>query len=230
MNDLYLVATFHKGTELEKTFTIIWHFFETRHGMLKVSERRKWGYTMKILSLFIALFVLFGCANEVGEDVFLDDFSVEPTGFPIEEDITYIEMLVGLQEHHAARLALDNLLFSMTDGFDDELTRARVNNIITILEEVQIQEQVSTGPEFTGSAAVAIAMERFGTSDDFSYFYHETPSFFGPSEEAFGDFTRTGFYVAIKSTEALAAGAGNDAILMLLFVTDDGDIVEMETR
>lgn len=183
---------------------------------------------MKLILASLFIFLLSGCSNPI-EEVYLDnmyeeEMALEPTVFPVEEELTYIEMLVGMQEFHSARLALDNLLFTITDEFEDELIRARINDMIMILEDSQLQQQ----PHFTGAAAVAIAMERFGVSPDFSYFYHENPSHFGPSYTVHGDFTRSGFYVAIKSTAILEADPEADAILMMLFVADDGTILEMD--
>jgi len=176
----------------------------------------------------VGLLFVSGCANPVmQDDVYVEEISLEPEVFPIEEELTYIEMLVGMQDLNSARQALDNLLFSITDEFEDELTRARINDMIMILEEVETDEQVGASVLFTGAAAVAIAMERFGTSDDIAYFYHDNPSFFSPSYEQYGDFTQMGFYVAIKSVPMLEAGS-DDTILRLLFVADDGSITELE--
>jgi len=181
--------------------------------------------------ILMGVLVVSGCASPVMQETepYVEEMTLEPEVFPIEEELTYIEMLVGMQELQPARQALDNLLFSITDEFEDELTRARINDMIVILEELETEEQVGATPLFTGAAAVAIAMERFGTGDDISYFYHENPSFFGPSYEADvqGDFTRMGFYVAIKSNAMLEAGS-DDAILRLLFVADDGVITELD--
>ncbi|MCL1950079.1 MAG: hypothetical protein FWF59_10150 [Turicibacter sp.] len=187
---------------------------------------------MKIWLAASAFLLMAGCSNIVEESVFeevgVEELSLEPQQFPIEEELTYIEMLVGMQELQSARQALDNLLFSITGEFDDELTRARINDMITILEEVQIAEEVGASPQFTGPAAVAIAMDRFGVSENFSYFYDENPGFFSPNYLEHGEYTRSGFYVAIKDNALLAAGSDTDAILKLLFVADDGSIVELD--
>lgn len=183
----------------------------------------------KGIAIMLLLF-LTGC-NPAADPV-MEEASGPSTAdrvFPIEEEITYIEMLVGMQELYSARLALDNLLFTLNGEFGDELLESRVNDVLMILEDLEkLGFFDRQGPEFTGAAAVAIAMERYGGNDDFLFFYHGHPSFFGPSYEDHGHFTRSGFYVAIKSAASIRDNPEDAEILMLLFVADDGSIVEID--
>ncbi len=137
----------------------------------------------------------------------------------IEEELTYIETLVGIEELQAAKTALEGLLSELNGPIGNEEQLTRINELKTVLSEVEVSEEDSHDHAFTGVDAVALAMERYGADDeDIVYMYDDNHEHYGEDQ--------IGYYVALKS-KTLQEQEGGDGIVLLLFVGDDGSIVEL---
>lgn len=177
---------------------------------------RGW-FNMKILALGLLIF-LAGCSGNQAEE---PDFTGqapavgEGVSVRLDQDITYIEMLVGQQQLEEARLALDVLLFALEGDVDDAWHQARLNTLILMLEEVDVSRLEA---EFSPLDAVWAVIDEVGEDEDWAFVYDPQPSHFGEN---------IGFYIAIKSRTLIEAG-DDDPILMKLFVTSDGQMVEVQ--
>lgn len=140
----------------------------------------------------------------------------------IENEITYIEMLVSLEEMQAAKQALNELLFSLNHQVENPLQKARLNTLIVLLENIESENAATAERFFTGTDAIAIVKDAFGQLDDVLYVYHRYPSQFG----TYG----IGYHVALKSISLLESDQESDGIILKLFVSEDGQIVELERR
>lgn len=137
----------------------------------------------------------------------------------IDEELTYIETLIGIEELQAAKTALEGLLSELSGPIGDEEQLTRINELKTVLSEVEVSENDSHDHTFTGVDAVALAMERYGSNDeDIVYMYDENHEHYGEDQ--------IGYYVALKS-KTLQEQEGGDGVVLLLFVGDDGSIVEL---
>ena len=173
---------------------------------------------------------LIACANDSGiqEEAGIQSTSLDETTqavgkslshSTIEEEITYIEMLVGVEELHAAKVALNGFLSELNGPVGTEEQLIRISQLKDVLSEVEISEDGTHHHAFTAVDAVALAMERYGTDDeDIIYMYDD-------NHEHYGD-DQIGFYVALKS-KVLQEKEGGDGIVLLLFVGDDGSITEL---
>ena len=173
---------------------------------------------------------LIACANdlEIQEEAGIQPTSLdEPTQAvgkslshsTIEEEITYIEMLVGVEELHAAKVALNGFLSELNGPAGTEEQLIRISQLKDVLSEVEVSEDGTHQHTFTAVDAVALAMERYGTDDeDIIYMYDD-------NHEHYGD-DQIGYYVALKS-KVLQEKEGGDGIVLLLFVGDDGSITEL---
>ena len=180
----------------------------------------------KLLVSFLILGVV-GCGN-VAEEV----LEVESTAYVeesskavgkllnanvIEEELSYIETLVGIDEYQAAKVALEDFLFELEGDIVDEGQKDRIKQLEDVLSEIEVTAATSHDHAFTAVDAVAIAMERYG-ADDIVYMYDET-------HEHYAD-DLIGYYVALRSI-ALQEQEGGDGIVLLLFVGEDGSIIEL---
>ena len=136
----------------------------------------------------------------------------------IEEELSYIETLVGIDEYQAAKVALEDFLFELEGDIVDEGQKDRIKQLEDVLSEIEVTEDVGHEHAFTAVDAVAIAMERYGADDDIVYMYDETHEHYGDDE--------IGYYVALRSI-ALQEQEGGDGIVLLLFVGEDGSITEL---
>jgi len=181
---------------------------------------------MKIQTVTGLSLLLIGCGQELevdGEVIALGDelireFESGYTSF--ENEITYIEMLIGNNEMEAANAALNHLLFSTNGTVIDELQQARINTLITLLEYGESERIVEYTADFTGIDAIAIAKDYYGNDEDIIYMYHEEPSYFGINE--------IGYYVALKSVSLMESDQNSDGIVLNLFVSSDGKIEVIE--
>ena len=173
---------------------------------------------------------LIACSNDVGiqEEAGIQATSSDQTTqaigkslshSTIEEEITYIEMLVGVEELHAAKVALNGFLSQLNGPVGTEEQLIRISQLKDVLSEVEVSEDGTHNHTFTAVDAVALAMERYGTDDeDIIYMYDD-------NHEHYGD-DQIGYYVALKS-KVLQEKEGGDGIVLLLFVGDDGSITEL---
>ena len=181
----------------------------------------------KLLASFLIL-GLVGCGNEVEEVLEVDSAAyVEKSSKAvgkllnanvIEDELSYIETLVGIDEHQAAKVALEDFLFELGGDIVDEEQKDRIKQLEDVLSEIEVTEDTSHEHAFTAVDAVAIAMERYGADDDIVYMYDET-------HEHYAD-DLIGYYVALRSI-ALQEQEGGDGIVLFLFVGEDGSITEL---
>lgn len=173
---------------------------------------------------------LIACANdsEIQEEAGIQPTSLDETTqavgkslshSKIEEEITYIEMLVGVEELHAAKVALNGFLSELNGPVGTEEQLIRISQLKDVLSEVEVSEDGTHNHTFTAVDAVALAMERYGTDDeDIIYMYDDNHEHYGEDQ--------IGYYVALKS-KVLQEKEGGDGIVLLLFVGDDGSITEL---
>ena len=186
--------------------------------------------TQKIFITLSTVMSLIACANDSGIQ---EEAGIEPTSLDettqavgkslnhsiIEEEITYIEMLVGVEELHAAKVALNGFLSELNGPIGTEEQLIRISQLKDVLSEVEVSEDGTHHHTFTAVDAVALAMERYGTDDeDIIYMYDD-------NHEHYGD-DQIGYYVALKS-KVLQEKEGGDGIVLLLFIGDDGSITEL---
>ena len=172
---------------------------------------------------FTVMVSLSGCSNEadISEKSSTQVSSVlEQTlsDASIEDELSYIETLVGVEEFSAAKLALETLESNLTQPIDNEELSARLMTLKQSLSEVEVSEKECHDHAFTGADAVAIAVERYGADDDIVYMYDE-------NHEHYAD-NQIGYYVALKS-KSLQEQEGGDGIILMLFVGEDGSITEL---
>lgn len=137
----------------------------------------------------------------------------------IEEELTYIETLVGIEELYAAKVALNGFLSELNGPVGTEEQLSRINELKEVLSEVEVDEYETHDHAFSAVDAVALAMERYGTEDDdIIYMYDD-------NHEHYGD-DQIGYYVALKS-KILQEKEGGDGIVLILFVGEDGSITEL---
>ena len=184
----------------------------------------------KVFLMLLSSMSLIACANdlEIQEEAGIQPTSLDETTqavgkslshSTIEEEITYIEMLVGVEELHAAKVALNGFLSELNGPVGTEEQLIRISQLKDVLSEVEVSEDGTHHHTFTAVDAVALAMERYGTDDeDIIYMYDD-------NHEHYGD-DQIGYYVALKS-KVLQEKEGGDGIVLLLFVGDDGSITEL---
>ena len=184
----------------------------------------------KVFLMLLSSMSLMACTNdlEIQEEAGIQSTSLDETTqavgkslshSTIEEEIAYIEMLVGVEELHAAKVALNGFLSELNGPVGTEEQLIRINELKEVLSEVEVSEDGTHQHMFTGVDAVALAMERYGTDDeDIIYMYDD-------NHEHYGD-DQIGYYVALKS-KVLQEKEGGDGIVLLLFVGDDGSITEL---
>ena len=136
----------------------------------------------------------------------------------IEEELSYIEALIGVEELSAAKLALETLESELSGPVNNDDLFQRLTALKETLSEVEVSEEDNHDHAFTGVDAVAIAIERYGADDDIVYMYDE-------NHEHYGD-NQIGYYVALKS-KSLQEQEGGDGIILMLFIGDDGSIAEL---
>ena len=183
---------------------------------------------MRKLLLSFLMLGLVGCGNVAEEVSEVDSTSyVEESSKAvgkllnanvIEEELSYIETLVGIDEHQAAKVALEDLLFKLEGDIVDKGHKERIKQLENLLSDIEVTEDMSHEHAFTAVDAVSIAMERYGADDDIVYMYDET-------HEHYAD-DQIGYYVALRSI-ALQEQEGGDGIVLLLFVGEDGSITEL---
>lgn len=186
----------------------------------------KW-VTFKLGLLIVALVSLTGCMND-SENLIQDEevkdseveteipaFHLEPAS--IEDELSHIETLIGVEEFQAAKNALDLLLSELDESFMTDEQVTLINELQLMLSEVEWSDE-EHNHEFTGVDAVALAIERYGADDDIVYMYDD-------NHEHYGD-DQIGYYVALKS-KRLEAKEDSDGIVLMLFVGDDGSITEL---
>lgn len=136
----------------------------------------------------------------------------------IEEELSYIEALIGVEELSAAKMALETLESEMSSPVNNDDLFQRLTVLKETLSEVEISEEDNHDHAFTGVDAVAIAIDRYGADDDIVYMYDENHEHYGENQ--------IGYYVALKS-KSLQEQEGGDGIVLMLFVGDDGSIAEL---
>ena len=154
----------------------------------------------KLLASFLML-GLVGCGNVVeevseAESIAYVEESSKAVGKllnanVIEEELSYIETLVGIDEYQAAKVALEDFLFELEGDIVDEEHTERIKQLEDVLSVIEVSEDTSHDHTFTAVDAVAIAMERYGTDDDIVYMYDETHEHYANDE--------IGYYVALRS-------------------------------
>ena len=184
----------------------------------------------KVFLMLLSSMSLMACTNdlEIQEEAGIQAISLDETTqavgkslshSTIEEEIAYIEMLVGVEELHAAKVALNGFLSELNGPVGTEEQLIRISQLKDVLSEVEVSEDGTHNHTFTAVDAVALAMERYGTDDeDIIYMYDD-------NHEHYGD-DQIGYYVALKS-KVLQEKEGGDGIVLLLFVGDDGSITEL---
>lgn len=184
----------------------------------------------KVFMMLLSSVSLIACANDsaIQEESAVKTKSLDETTqavgkslsqSEIEEEIAYIEMLVGVEELHAAKVALNEFLSELNRPIGTEDQLIRISQLKDVLSEVDVSEEAIHSHAFSAVDAVALAMERYGTDDDdIIYMYDD-------NHEHYGD-DQIGYYVALKS-KVLQEKEGGDGIVLLLFVGDDGSITEL---
>ena len=179
---------------------------------------------MRRLLISFLMIGLVRCGNVVEEvseaesTAYLEESGELLNANVIEEELSYIETLVGIDEYQAAKVALEDFLFELEGDIVDEGQKDRIKQLEDVLSEIEVTEDVGHEHAFTAVDAVAIAMERYGADDDIVYMYDETHEHYGDDE--------IGYYVALRSI-ALQEQDGGDGIVLLLFVGEDGSITEL---
>ena len=130
----------------------------------------------KVFLMLLSSMSLMACTNdlEIQEEAGIQATSLDETTqaigkslshSTIEEEITYIEMLVGVEELHAAKVALNGFLSELNGPVGTEEQLIRISQLKDDLSEVEVSEDGSHQHTFTAVDAVALAMERYGTDD-----------------------------------------------------------------
>lgn len=179
---------------------------------------------MRRLLISFLMIGLVGCGNVVEEvseaesTAYVEESGELLNANVIEEELSYIETLVGIGEYQAAKAILENFLFELEGDIVDEGQKERIKQLEDVLSDIEVTEDTSHEHAFTAVDAVSIAMERYGADDDIVYMYDDT-------HEHYAD-DQIGYYVALRSI-ALQEQEGGDGIVLLLFVGEDGSITEL---
>lgn len=139
----------------------------------------------------------------------------------IEESLAYVGVLLGLGETRGAELELYSVIEAIEEqgeNPDDYEQVAYYQQLLQSNEEDAVEVDHDHNHDFTGYDAVTFAIEEYGAdNDDIVYLFDE-------NFEHYGD-DQIGYYVALKSLELEAQG--EDGIVLLLFVGEDGSITEI---
>ena len=140
----------------------------------------------KVFLMLLSSMSLIACANDldIQEEVGVQPTSLDETTqavgkslshSTIQEELAYIEMLVGVEELHAAKVALNGFLSELNGPVGTEEQLIRISQLKDVLSEVEVSEDGTHNHTFTAVDAVALAMERYGTDDeDIIYMYDDS--------------------------------------------------------
>lgn len=139
----------------------------------------------------------------------------------IEDDLEQVGVLLGLGETQGAQVELYSVIEKLQEGGqnpDDYEQVAYYQELLQSSGDTENDLDYNHDHDFTGYDAVTFAIEEYGAdNDDIVYLFDE-------NFEHYGD-DQIGYYVALKSLELEAQG--EDGIVLLLFVGEDGSITEI---
>lgn len=139
----------------------------------------------------------------------------------IEDDLEQVGVLLGLGETQGAQIELYSVIEKLQErgeNPDDYEQVAYYQELLQSSGETENDFDYNHDHDFTGYDAVTFAIEEYGAdNDDIVYLFDE-------NFEHYGD-DQIGYYVALKSLELEAQG--EDGIVLLLFVGEDGSITEI---
>lgn len=145
----------------------------------------------------------------------------ESNSSTIEEDLENVGILLGLGETRGAEMELYSVIETIEaqgENPDDYEQVAYYQQLLQSSGEDAVEVDHDHDHDFTGYDAVTFAIEEYGAdNDDIVYLFDE-------NFEHYGD-DQIGYYVALKSLELEAQG--EDGIVLLLFVGEDGSITEI---
>lgn len=139
----------------------------------------------------------------------------------IEDDLEQVGVLLGLGETQGAQVELYSVIEKLQargENPDDYEQVAYYQELLQSSGDMENDLDHNHDHDFTGYDAVTFAIEEYGAdNDDIVYLFDE-------NFEHYGD-DQIGYYVALKSLELEAQG--EDGIVLLLFVGEDGSITEI---
>ena len=137
----------------------------------------------------------------------------------IEDDLEQVGVLLGLGETQGAQVELYSVIEKLQERGENPDDYEQVAYYQELLQSSgDTENDLDHNHDFTGYDAVTFAIEEYGAdNDDIVYLFDE-------NFEHYGD-DQIGYYVALKSLELEAQG--EDGIVLLLFVGEDGSITEI---